>query len=659
VPPAREEGGGDELVVLRRPAYLLGLMAAIVSFGVLSSTVGEGALPAGSVPAFGVTNNDWSLSSVAELGDVNGDHIADYAVGLPSADTGGSADAGIVYVFLGHAGALPPTPTALNLSAASFTISGHAGEMLGFSIAGLDMNHDGLNDIAIGAPMAGAPGKSGAGAVYVIFGSHAPGNVATASLYADGRLTNDPVSPAPASPIGSRYDGIVQDSHTGYSVAALGDVNDGVNGGVAGGADLAVGAPDGDLHIPGGGGLIVLYGTAQGVHITLNDLWDKGYPYWYHADFPSQDVNEEHTGQSVAVVGDVTGDGYPDIAVGAPQADFNGRANSGSVWIVSGHIPQRDAGCTAMLVDNSCPWIRLWQMNAAQATRIDGAQAGDGLGSSIAGIGDQNGDGIPDIAIGESGASPAGRAGAGAVVVVPGQRHVAERDLAASPPLQRIYGAQAGAGLGASLAAAGDIDGDGHGDMLIGSPGESSSAGAAYVVRGLNGATSDLANPSARISLGAGSQTGSSVAAGQALDGGDLDSLLAAPGVGAFIVGGTGTPVLPSGNAPPPPPPAQPAAPAAGPLGTTPTTPKQPAKKVAKKKLPLCPLKKPKAKYHTRQGQAREGEGQALQAHDGEAEGQGQGAREGKGEGQGQGEGEGEGQSEGRGQVARPAGRAA
>ena len=44
--------------------------------------------------------------------------------------------------------------------------------MLGYSIVGDDVNGDHLNDIAIGAPMAGAPSKSGGGAVYVIFGSH-------------------------------------------------------------------------------------------------------------------------------------------------------------------------------------------------------------------------------------------------------------------------------------------------------------------------------------------------------------------------------------------------------------------------------------------------------------------------------------------------------
>ena len=237
-----------------------------------------------------------------------------------------------------------------------------------------------------------------------------------------------------------------------------------------------------------------------------------------------------------------------------------------------------------------------------------------GSARRIAGVGDQNGDGIPDIAIGESSASPVGRQGAGAVVVVPGQRQGAVRDLAASPPLQRIYGPEAGAGLGASLSAAGDIDGDGHVDMLIGSPGEASHTGAAYLLRGVSGATSDLANPSTKlVPAGVGAQAGSTVAAGLSLDGGNRDALIAAPGAngsgGWYLVGGTGTPILPSGISPLPP--AQPAAPPAAP-GTTPkstttistsvSSGTKPGVKAKKKKLPLCPLKKPKPKYHTVKG---------------------------------------------------------
>jgi hypothetical protein len=609
--------------LLRQPCATLALTAAIVGFGVFSSSIGTGALPTESLPPFGATGGAGSLSTVAELGDVNGDHIGDYAVGLPSAN----ADAGVVYVFLGQPGALPPTPTALDPANASFSITGHAGEMLGYTVVGDDVNDDGLADIAIGAPMAGAPGKSGGGAVYVVFGSPVPVNVATTTL-SPTALTTDPAPPTMA--IGSRYDGFQQNSHTGMSLAALPDVNgDGFN-------DLAVGAPDADLHITGGGGVAVLYGKPEGVHITLNDLWEKGYPYFFHIDFPA--LADQHVGVSVASVGDMTGDGEPDIAIGAPQADFNG-IDSGSVWIISAHIAPV-VGCTQppagspVAPGSVCPWIKLNGLTAGQGYRIDGAAPGDQLGTSLAGIGDQNGDGIRDLAIGEAGASPAGRTAAGQVVVVPGQANQATRNLAVTPPLQTILGPAAGAGLGASLAAAGTFGGSTA--VLAGAPGEASAAGAAYLVLMAPGTTSDLALASSKIApAGAGAMTGSAVAAGQAVDGGGADSLVAAPGANGsgawYVVGGSGTPVLPPppGSPPPPAPPASPppppvsppppqaspptAPPAAAPGGTTTTTSggttpattstaRPGVAKAKRKKLPLCPLKKPKPRYHLVKG---------------------------------------------------------
>jgi FG-GAP repeat len=597
---------------------LVALAAAIVSFGVLSTAVGTGALPGGSLPPYGATNGDGSLSTVAELGDVNGDGFGDYAVGLPSSDAGGT-DSGIVYVFLGHAGALSGTPTALNLGAASFTITGHGGEMLGYAIAGDDVNADGRADIAIGAPMAGAPGKSGGGAVYVVFGSPGPQNVNTTSL-SGAAFTNDPNNPNPSWPttLGSRYEGFQVDAHMGMSLAGLPDVNgDGYN-------DLVVGAPDASLHRPGGGGVAVLYGKPQGVHVTLNDLWENGYPYFFHVDFP--ELDNQHIGTSVASVGDMTGDGQPDIAIGAPQSDLNGRGDSGSVWIISAHLPPI-VGCTQASPAGVCPWIKLNSLAAAQGYRIDGAAPGDQLGSSLAGVGDQNGDGIRDLAVGSSAASPNGRAGAGRVVVVAGQSNSVTHDLAVAGPLQTIDGPAAGAGLGASVAAAGDVDGDGRVDILAGAPGEASSAGAAYLVRGVAGSTSDLALATSKIApAAAGSMTGSAVAAGLSLDGAGADSLVAAPGANGsgawFAVGGSGTPILPppGGSPPPPTPPAPPPAPptpppappAPPPTGTTMTTPTGIAITTAapvakpvvktKKKLPLCPKKKPKPKYHIVKG---------------------------------------------------------
>ena len=101
--------------------------------------------------------------------------------------------------------------------------------MLGYAIVGNDMNRDGLSDIAIGAPMAGAPSKVGGGAVYVVFGSRNPATLSTNALSFAG-YTNAPTRPAAPSPLGSRYDGFQQNGHTGMSLAALPDVNgDGYN----------------------------------------------------------------------------------------------------------------------------------------------------------------------------------------------------------------------------------------------------------------------------------------------------------------------------------------------------------------------------------------------------------------------------------------------
>ena len=54
----------------------------------------------------------------------------------------------------------------------------------------------------------------------------------------------------------------------------------------------------------------------------------------------------------------MTGDGSPDLAIGAPQSDLNGRTDSGSVWIINGRLPPA-TGCRRPTVDATCPWIRL------------------------------------------------------------------------------------------------------------------------------------------------------------------------------------------------------------------------------------------------------------------------------------------------------------
>ncbi len=130
----------------------------------------------------------------------------------------------MVYVFLGHAGALPPAPDRASTSRPPPSASPVTRARCSASaIVGNDVNDDGRADIAIGAPMAGPPGKTAGGAVYVVFGSNnprRPQHDCALAHRADHRR-----EPPRNMPLGSRYDGFQENSHTGMSLAALGPIS--------------------------------------------------------------------------------------------------------------------------------------------------------------------------------------------------------------------------------------------------------------------------------------------------------------------------------------------------------------------------------------------------------------------------------------------------
>ncbi|HYF28454.1 MAG TPA: FG-GAP-like repeat-containing protein [Baekduia sp.] len=191
-------------------------------------------------------------------------------------------------------------------------------------------------------------------------------------------------------------------------------------------------------------------------------------------------------GIALADVGDITGDGISDLAVGASQASPEGRTTAGVVRIVPG-------GATGVydMARGDLPGFS-----------ILGAAPADNAGRALAGIGDQDGDEIPDMLVGAPGVDAFGRVRAGAAYVVRGGTlRLRSVDLAAaSGAAQRFGGAAEGAVTGYAVAGGGDRDGDDVPDFAIGAPEDQLRAGRVYVVTGgLRSAGVDLAGAAGGI----------------------------------------------------------------------------------------------------------------------------------------------------------------
>ncbi len=373
--------------------------------------------------------------SVASAGDVNGDGYGDVIVGA----YGLAANAGAAYIYMGSATGLSTSPARI--------LNGPANSFFGYAVASAgDVNGDGRGDVIVGAYQY----SNNAGAAYIYYGTSTGLNAAPATI-----LTG------------------AAGSSLGISVSAI-DLNADAYG------DIVVGAPNFNA---GTGRATVHLGKGTGISQTPDYVL-------------AGTVANGRFGRSVAGAGDVNGDVFGDIVVGASEANKayvyhgneTGMNTSAASTLtsptfnvsygasVSGAGDVDGDGYCEVIVGasgNNAAYVYKGSAAGTQALQVTTFSGFGGV--SVAGVGDINGDGYADVMVGAS------RNGTYA-----GSAYLFQGSALGLPtaPSQTFQGSAYYSYFGVSVAAAGDVNGDGYSDAIVGASGTSSNTGSAYIYLG-------------------------------------------------------------------------------------------------------------------------------------------------------------------------------